>query len=179
MAQGRPVTNPSTGRQEFRSSFSKLFREAGRIPSFQEKTQPGQIFSPSAKHQGRRRQSPCPQIGWVEMIQSREIDGAIKNATFKIDPLGHWFISFSLEVIVRQPLEIEVSDCTGVDLGLSNVITTDKEQKVSAPTFYRRGEKKIKKASRSLSRKKKGSSNRAKARTALAKVHAEVKNKRS
>lgn len=47
-------------------------------------------------------------------------------------------------------------------------------EKIDSPRFLRRAEKKLKKAQRSLSRKKKGSKNREKARLKVARAHAQV-----
>ena len=49
---------------------------------------------------------------------------------------------------------------------------------IDPPKFLKKGEKRIKKAQRSLSRKKKGSNNRKKARFNLSKQHQKVKNQR-
>jgi putative transposase len=119
------------------------------------------------------------KLGQVKMIQSREIEGAIKSATFRANHLGQWFVSISTECIVEKPPEIFVSDCTGVDLGLKDVIVTNTGQKEPAPKFFRKGERKIKKLSRRLSRKVRGSKNRTKARKALARAHLRIGNQRS
>src|SRR5262249_3953709 len=78
-----------------------------------------------------------------------------------------------------KPAEIVVSDCTGVDLGLKDVVVTSTEHKQPAPKFFRRGERKIRKLNRNLSRKVRGSKNRTKARKALARAHQRIVNQRN
>jgi putative transposase len=92
---------------------------------------------------------------------------------------GGWFVSINTECLAEKPAEIFVSDCTGIDLGLKDVIVTNTGHKEPAPRFFRQGERKIRKLSRSLSRKVKGSKNRAKARRKIGKAHQRIKNQRS
>ncbi len=51
-------------------------------------------------------------------------------------------------------------------------------RKIASPKFFRRQEKKLKRAQRKLSRCEKGSSNRRKAKLAVAKIHARIADKR-
>ncbi len=51
-------------------------------------------------------------------------------------------------------------------------------ERVAAPRFYRKRERKLKRANRALHRKHKGSANRAKARKRVARVHQKTANKR-
>jgi putative transposase len=59
------------------------------------------------------------------------------------------------------------------------VIVTNTGQKEPAPKFFRKGERKIQKLSRRLSRKVRGSKNRTQARKALARAHLRIGNQRS
>jgi putative transposase len=68
------------------------------------------------------------------------------------------------------PVESEV----GVDLGLAHVAILSDGTKVESPRFLRRAEKRLKKAQRDLSRTRKGSRNREKARVRVARAHAKV-----
>lgn len=79
-------------------------------------------------------------------------------------------------------LSLPVKNVIGMDLGLTDfAITTNDEgvsHKYKAPQFLRKSEKKVTKAQKSLSRKKKGSANYKKARRALAKKHEKIINQR-
>ncbi len=63
---------------------------------------------------------------------------------------------------------------TGIDLGLTHYAVTSDGEKIANPKWLRRRERKLKKLQRALSRKQKGSANRAKARITLARQHAKV-----
>ncbi|MEO3805595.1 transposase [Nonomuraea sp. B1E8] len=68
----------------------------------------------------------------------------------------------------------EVGTEVGIDLGLSHIAVLSDGRKIGSPQFLRRAEKKLKRLGRMLSRKQKGSRNRAKARVAVARQHAKV-----
>lgn len=66
----------------------------------------------------------------------------------------------------------------GLDVGLSHFYTDSEGNTVENPRFLRRDEKKLKRANRRLSRKKKGSKNRIKARNRLGRTHLKVQRRR-
>lgn len=66
----------------------------------------------------------------------------------------------------------------GIDVGLNHFLTDSEGNTVENPRFLRRDEKALKKAQRRVSRKKKGSANRAKARNRLGRKHLKVSRRR-
>jgi putative transposase len=66
----------------------------------------------------------------------------------------------------------------GIDLGLTSFAVLSDGTKIDSPRFLRRAEKKLKKTQRELSRRRKGSRNRAEARLEVARVHAKVSDAR-
>jgi putative transposase len=113
-----------------------------------------------------------PKIGDVKVRWTRGLPAAPASVTLTRDEAGRYFVSFVVEV-TEEPLPETGREC-GIDLGLSHFAVMDDGTKVSAPKFFRRAEKKLKKAQRALSRKQKGSRNREKARVRVARAHAHV-----
>ncbi len=68
---------------------------------------------------------------------------------------------------------------TGLDVGLNHFYTDSHGNKVDNPRFLRKGERRIKKLQRRLSRTKKGSTNRSKARNRLERAHLKVSRRRN
>jgi putative transposase len=66
----------------------------------------------------------------------------------------------------------------GIDLGTANFLTTSDGRTVSNPKFLRCLEVKLARRQRELSRKKKGSKNRYRARVKVARVHSKITNSR-
>ena len=66
----------------------------------------------------------------------------------------------------------------GIDVGLTSFLTDSEGKTVENPRHYRKAEQKLKRLHRQLSRKKKRSANRKKARTALARGYLKVQRQR-
>ena len=66
----------------------------------------------------------------------------------------------------------------GIDVGFSHLAVLSDGRKIDNPRFMRKAQKRIKRASRALSRKKKGSVNRKRCRRALARKHGKIARQR-
>jgi putative transposase len=88
-----------------------------------------------------------------------------------------YYCQFLVSVDVQIKTE-PTNKTIGLDMGLSVFYTDDHGNKVDNPKFLRKGEKKIKRLQRQLSRKQKGSNNRKKARQRLAKSHLKISRQR-
>lgn len=66
----------------------------------------------------------------------------------------------------------------GIDVGLNHFLTDSNGNTIENPRFLRNDEKALKKAQRRVSRKKKGSKNRAKARNRLGRKHQKIQRRR-
>ncbi len=94
-----------------------------------------------------------------------------------------WFVSFFLkegDVPALVDLsQTDSSDILGVDLGIKELAITSDGQTFENPKAYQKYLKRLKRCQRRVSRKKKGSNNRKKAVTRLAKVHKKVSDVRN
>ncbi|TWJ16100.1 putative transposase [Stackebrandtia albiflava] len=117
-----------------------------------------------------------PKIGDLDVRWSRRLPAEPSSVTVVKDSTGKYFASFVVDIGEPEPLP-DVADDTGIDLGLSSFAVL-KGRVITSPKFFRQAERKLRKASRELSRKQQGSKNRAKARVTLAKVHARIANRR-
>jgi putative transposase len=115
------------------------------------------------------------------MRLSQPVVGTTKSATFKQDACGQWFVTLVAkhEAPVRDLPAPDLERTVGLDLGLQDAIVCSDGTRVAAPRFYRQGERKLRRAQRVHSRRKKGSRNRAKARITVARVHQRVANQRA
>ena len=119
-----------------------------------------------------------PKIGLVKVRLHREMEGEIKGATIKQEPSGHWNITFVSHLQLPDALPT-CNAPVGIDVGLESFVTFDSGEKIKPPKFYRKGERKLRRAQRKLSRCKKNSRNRAKAKKRVALCHAKVRNQRN
>ncbi|THV40810.1 RNA-guided endonuclease InsQ/TnpB family protein [Glycomyces buryatensis] len=122
------------------------------------------------------------KVGEVKVAWSRELPAEPSSVTVIKTPTGKYYASFVIELDGDaerlEPLadpEVE----SGIDLGLTDFAVLRGGKRIENPKFFARLERKLKKAQRTLSRKTKGSANRAKARLKVARVHEKIKHKRA
>nr|WP_017302701.1 RNA-guided endonuclease TnpB family protein [Spirulina subsalsa] len=88
-----------------------------------------------------------------------------------------YYCQFVLSCEVKE--EVKPSGkCIGLDVGLASFYTDHEGNKVENPKFLSKSEKRLKRLQRRLSKKKKGSRNRQKARARLAKAHLKISRQR-
>lgn len=112
-----------------------------------------------------------PKIGDITVKWSRALPSAPSTVTVVKDAAGRYFASFVVETDGSEVLPDTVPD-VGIDLGLTHFAVMSDGRKITAPRFFRRAERKLKKAQQALSRKAKGSANRKKAVVKVARAHA-------
>ncbi|MEP0920011.1 transposase [Leptolyngbya sp. DQ-M1] len=110
---------------------------------------------------------------------SRELEGTVKTLTIKRTPLGELFMVVVVDGVDESQTKVETSRIAGFDFGLKTFITVSDGSKIESPLFLKQSLNAIKKASRLLSKKQKGSANRERARLNLVRKHEDVCNRRS
>ena len=121
-----------------------------------------------------------PKLGKVRTIFERKFEGKVKTVTVSMETTGKFFVSFLVDNGKAMPEKepIDPSKAIGIDLGLTNFLTTSNGEKVDNPRFLKGDAKKIARLDRRMRRKKKGGENRAKARQRLALAHEKSRNRR-
>ena len=128
-----------------------------------------------------------PNLGWVRMRESLRFTGKIMSATIS-RVADRWFVSITVDTADDSPLPKaenqglrsdtspaqQGKDVVGVDLGVSALATLSTGETVAGPKPHKALLGRLKRLSRSLSRKQKGSANRAKAKRKLARLHARI-----
>jgi len=118
------------------------------------------------------------KIGNIPLVLHRIPKGKIKTLTIKVNKASQWFAVFSCEVETEK-IKHPSKEKVGIDVGLENFATLSNGKVVDNPRFLVQSEKRLKLLQRRLSRKKKGSKNRRKARFKVARQHLKVSNQRS
>jgi putative transposase len=110
-------------------------------------------------------------------FKSREIEGTVKTLTVKRDKLGDIYIYLTCGT-KEALVEPRSGKSVGFDFGLKTFLKGSDGEDIESPLFFKRKTKKIRSLNKSLSRKKKGSHNRRKARIQLARAHKQIANQR-
>jgi putative transposase len=113
------------------------------------------------------------KVGRIVVRWSRPLEGTPKTVTLSREADG-WYAILSCADVPAQPLPPTGRE-TGIDVGLKVFLITADGEAVANPRLHRRGEKKLAKAHRRVSRRTKGSKRRGKAVGQLAKAHQTVK----
>jgi len=106
----------------------------------------------------------------------RPFTGVIKSCTISKTPSGKYYASILVETDI-QPMPKRDAKI-GVDLGLKEFAITSDGEVIANPKHLRKSEKRLAKLQKDLSRKKKGSHNRNKARLKVAKLHEKISHQR-
>ena len=116
------------------------------------------------------------KIGSIRIFKHREVEGKIKTCTIKKDLLGHWYAILVSEI--EDIPQVEPKIAIGVDVGLKSLVAISTGETIQYPRYYVQSQAKLAVAQRNLSRKKKGSANRRKAKAKVAKISQDVQNHR-
>ena len=119
-----------------------------------------------------------PKLGSVKFAKSREIQGRILNCTITKTCSGKYFVSICCTDVKIEKYENN-KNIVGIDLGIKDFAITSEAEIVDNPKYLSKLEDKLKEAQRNLSKKKKGSKNRNKARIKLNIIHEKIANQRN
>jgi len=111
-----------------------------------------------------------PKLRWVKLAKSREIQGRILNCTITRTCSGKYFVSICCTDVEVEKFKNN-KNIVGLDLGLKEFAITSYGEIIDNPKYFSKLESNLKKQQRKLSKKKKGSKNRNKARIKLNIVH--------
>jgi putative transposase len=117
-----------------------------------------------------------PKIGWVRYINSRAITGTPKNVTVKRDG-QHWYVSIQTELEIEQTVH-GFESAVGIDMGIKQFATLSDGTVIPPLNSFARYQRKLRKAQRRLSRKKKFSNNWKKQVKKVQKWHTRIRDVR-
>ena len=150
------------------------FKKKGVRDSFRADNGPQQAGANAVEVSGKTVK--LPRCGVVRMQEELRFSGQVVSATVSRMADG-WYVT----------LLVDTTDClsgplhrgtVGVDLGIKELATLSTGEVVPALKPHRAAHARLVRLSRSLSRKQKGSSNRAKAKAKLARLHQRIANTR-
>ncbi|MFF4879644.1 RNA-guided endonuclease InsQ/TnpB family protein [Micromonospora sp. NPDC000668] len=115
----------------------------------------------------------------LTIVWSRALPDGAEPSTVTVsrDAAGRWFVSLLVEDPTVTPLP-PVDTAVGVDAGITSLLTLSTGEKITNPRHERADRRKLANAQRRLARKAKDSANRAKARLAVARIHARIGDRR-
>ena len=115
------------------------------------------------------------KIGNIKIRLHRGVEGKIKQIVIK-KAVDKWYACIVTDAVIQREIGDKI---LGIDLGINHFIADSEGNFVENPYNIKRFSKRLKQAQQDLSRKKKGSHNRWKAKLRVAKIHEKIKNCRN
>jgi putative transposase len=164
------------------NAYTKFFREKKGFPKFKSKHNPRQSFQ-CPQHCSvdfDRGAISIPKLKKIKVKLHRKFEGDIKTVTISRSATGKYYASILVDN--HEPLPpkaaIKAENAIGIDVGLSRFLTTSSGMVVNNPKFLLKSEDRLAYEQYKLSKMKKGSSNRAKQKRKIARLHERVSNQR-
>jgi len=116
------------------------------------------------------------RVGSINVKLHRSVEGKVKGLFVKREQSNKWFAVFQVKNSAGALPQTE--RMVGLDMGVKHFLSDSDGRQVENPKFYERSLKRLQKAHKILSRKKKGSQNRVKVKVKLARAYEKVVNQR-
>jgi putative transposase len=117
-----------------------------------------------------------PKLGTLRTVMHRPLEGKPKTCSLKRDG-DQWFVSITCELNVAEPAT-RLTPVVAIDRGITNFGATSDGDMIANPRYLEASLKRLAHAQRVVSRRKKGSKNREKAKARVASIHRKVRRQR-
>jgi len=174
---------PQKAIQDLGEAFKRFFQKKAKYPRFKKKGKSKDSFYVGGDHiklTGKYLKLPLLDKP-IKMSQSLRFKGEVKSVVISRSA-DEWFASFSVKIPEETFVyahACDSQDAVGVDLGIKTLAVCSNGTQFENPKPLKLAERKIRILNKSLSRKQKGSSNRARACLRLARAHRKVARIRS
>ncbi|NKY55840.1 IS200/IS605 family element transposase accessory protein TnpB [Nocardia flavorosea] len=166
--------------RNLQAAFDKFWRKQTGYPQFKKKSKSkdsatyfANCFTYRSGQIKLAKQSQPLNIRWSRPLPAGAVPSQV---TVSLDAAGRYHIAVLVEdtVVKHAPTKAVL----GVDAGLTSLYAFSSGEKISTPRHEREDRVRLARAQRALSKKEKGSRNRAKARARLARIHARIADRR-
>lgn len=178
---------PQLAIMQLGEAFRNFFALRAKYPKFRRKGIHDRFSISNDQFQIESRRIRIPNLGWVRMREELRFRGKIVSATIS-RVADRWFASICVSVSdtdhaaslnLRSIPQAESQGAVGVDLGVSALATLSTGEIIPGPKVLSRLLPRLRRLSRSVARKQKGSATRRKARLKLARYYARIANIRT
>lgn len=163
---------------ELDRAWQRCFKKLAGRPRWKKKNQSSVTICEPHSKVWRFEKSTIvfPKLGTLRAVIHRPIEGTPKTCSLTRDG-DQWFASISCVVEIAEPVAPS-GPPVAIDRGVVNLLADSEGRILEHPRWLKRQEKRIARAQRVESRRKKGSQNRKKARLRLARLHRKVRRQR-
>lgn len=151
-------------------AFQNFFAGRARYPRFRKKGVHDRFSVTNDQFHIEGRYIRIPGLGRVRLRECLRFNGKVMSATVS-RVADRWFVSVTVDCPDPQLAKAENQGAVGVDLGVSALAVLSTGEKIEGPKPHKTALSRLRRLSRSLSRKQKGSRNREKSKRQLARLH--------
>ncbi len=160
-------------------AFKSFFAGRTQYPTFRKKGIHDRFSLTNDQFQLDGSRIRIPHLGWVHMRETLRFTGKIMSATIS-RVADRWFVSITVDIPEESLTPAaENQGAVGVDLGISALVTLSTGEVICGPKAHQQLLQRLKRYSRRLSKKQKGSQNRKKMKMKVARLHARIANIRN
>ena len=163
-------------------AFRGFFKGQSRYPRFKSKLGKQSMSYPQRVKVVGGNALYLPKVGTVRAVLHRPLVGRIKTVTVSRTATGKHYASILCEDGQAPPERskaLAAERVIGLDMGLTYLVVASTGEKQANPRFLKCAATNLRRKQKALSRKKRGSANRSKARLSLAKAHERTANARN
>ncbi|MGW7751521.1 RNA-guided endonuclease InsQ/TnpB family protein [Streptomyces violaceusniger] len=168
--------------RHLQAAFTHFFAQRARYPRYKsrKKSRKSAEYTTSAFRLQDGKLTLAKMTEPLDIVWSRPLPEGVAPSTVTVsqDAAGRWFVSVLCEDPRVKPLPT-TDAVVGVDAGLDHLLTLSTGEKITNPRHERQDRARLAKAQRELARKAKGDgANRTKARRRVARIHAQIADRR-
>jgi len=165
--------------QRLDDAFQRFFSGLAGYPRYKDWDHYRSFTYPQADKQDHLKKPGyiyLPKIGYVKMKAHFEFDTSkVSRINVKYHS-GKWYVNLTSEI--QEAELVDIVKKVGIDVGLLTFAALSDGAKIENPRYFRKSEEKLARLQRRLSRKKKGSNNRGKAKAKVTRLHDKIASQR-
>lgn len=164
--------------RHLQSAYDKFFKKQGKYPSFKSKhgKQSAEYTTSAFKWDVQNKNLHIAKLGRLRVRWSREFESSPSTVTITKDCAGRYFVTLCLDE--QFPTIPKSGEDIGIDFGVARLATFSNGEHIPNMRYTRLNEKKLAKAQKILSRRKKGSGRWNRQRLKVARVHSHIADSR-
>jgi putative transposase len=156
------------------ASYNNFFEKRAKFPRFHSRRDKQSFTAPQAVRVKYKTLYIPKFLEGIKLRQHRPLEGEIVKATITRNQGGYYFACILVEKKI-DPLPV-LQTQVGIDLGLKTFVTCSNGQVYKNIRAYKTLQYRLRTLQQSVNRKVKGSKNRDRANTAVAKLHCKIAN---
>jgi putative transposase len=173
-------------------AYKNFFKQGRGFPKFKSKHHEQKVRFPQEAVASKTFDEDSSRLNLTKTINGLKFEcsdrdknylyknkAGIKSVTIIKTKSCKFFASILIDGDLLRTANQPINQSIGIDLGIKSLLTLSNGETIDNPRWITSNEKKLKKLHKQLSKKVKGSNNRAKAKLKLAKAHEKIKNQKS